>query len=75
MIGLNSNTLHNLQNGLENTISIHWTTLNPASNFHRDNEPADGNANSSEEEHRSDMDSDEHKGEDDNTYVIDKIVL
>lgn len=71
---MNDNTLHILQGGLKNVICIHWVTRSPTLRRHCDNKPANRNEEFSEGELRSDVETDKSKGEDDNTYVINKIV-
>lgn len=74
MIGVNDNTLQILQEGLKNTVSIHRETLNPTSRRHCDDKPADGKEHASEEDPRSDEETNKYQEEDKNTHVVDRIV-
>lgn len=74
IIGVDENTLHIVQDGLENTISIHRATLRTTASRYCDDEPAGKEEGSSEEEPRLDRESDKNHKENDNIYIVDKIV-
>lgn len=68
------NTVQTVQNGFENKTSIQRITLSPIPRHHYDDDPAERSKHCSKEETHSDGKADEHREEDEQTYVADKIV-
>lgn len=73
VISVDDNTLQIVWIGLQITIPIRLATLKPTSRQHCDANLVDRNAKSSEEVPSLDLETDEHRDEDDNTYVFNKI--
>lgn len=74
VVGCNDETLNIMQDRLENTASIHTTTLISSSRRHCDNSLAGKSNDSNEEVLRVNRDSEEDLDDDDHTYIVDKIV-
>lgn len=74
MNGVNGDTQLFLQHWLENTISLHQTTLRLTPRRHCEDDPADSNEHPSNEKPRSGGEANENLKKDDNTYVVDIIV-
>lgn len=71
---LNKSTLRTNQDGLESTVSIHQTILNPTLRRHCDGNQTAEAQDAKEQIPCSETDSDEGRSSTNNTYVVSKIV-
>lgn len=74
MTGMNGYTLQILHVWFKNIISIYWATRSPVSRCQCEGDPTDKNENIGKYEPCSDRKIDEHRGENDNNSVADRIV-